>query len=187
VTLAGPCRVLLVGMMGSGKSTLGGLLADATGWPYVDNDDLVREVHGATARALLAERGEATMRAAESEALSAGLGLPPPVIVGVAAGVIGDPADRRALVDGGIVVWLRAPADELASRAAGADHRPWLDGDARAWMATALAEREPLYASVADHVIETDATSPEHAAAALEEWLRSQHACDAWIRSPGPS
>src|ERR687896_164630 len=60
-----PCRVILVGMMGSGKSTIGRLLADGTGWPYVDNDELVARLHGATSRQLLATVGEERMRLAE--------------------------------------------------------------------------------------------------------------------------
>ena len=71
-----------------------------------------------------------------AEALGLGLTMPPPVIVGVAAGVILDPDDRQSLADGGIVVWLSAGPEALASRAAGAAHRPWLEGDALAWMTT---------------------------------------------------
>jgi shikimate kinase len=189
VTPEGPCRVLLVGMMGSGKSTIGRLLADASGWPYVDNDELVKRSSGATARRLLAERGEAEMRRAESGALAAGLALPPPVIVGVAAGAILEPADREAMRAAGIVVWLRARAEVLAARAAGADHRPWLDGDARAWMAATLARREPLYASVADHVVDTDAVPPQQSSAALLGWLRTTAACagEPSLRDAGPT
>jgi shikimate kinase len=176
---------MLVGMMGSGKSTIGRLLADATGWTYVDNDELVADLHGATPRRLLAERGEAAMRRAESEALAAGIAVPPPAIIGVAAGVILDAADRHALRDGGIVVWLRAGAAELAARAAGADHRPWLDGDAAAWMTAALLEREPLYASVADHVVETDAASPADTVAGLLDWLLEATRCEVPVRSDG--
>lgn len=188
MTREGPCRVLLVGMMGSGKSTIGRLLADATGWPYVDNDDLVLRSHGMTARRLLADRGEEPMRRAESEALSTGLRTPPPAVIGVAAGVILDDANRAALREGGIVVWLRANADELASRAAGADHRPWLDADAAAWMAKALAERAPLYALVADHAVDTDASPPAETAAAIVAWLAAETACAGAlrIRSGGP-
>lgn len=185
----GACRVLLVGMMGSGKSTIGRLLADATGWAYADNDDLVQRTHGATPRELLAERGEAAMRRAESDALAAGVALPSPAIVGVAAGVILDEADRAMLREGGIVVWLRAGADQLASRASGADHRPWVDGDARAWMASALAEREPLYASVADHVVETDAAPPAKTVDGLLGWLLAETPCRAGprVRSGAPT
>jgi shikimate kinase len=189
VTLGGPCRVLLVGMMGSGKSTIGRLLADATGWPYADNDELVARAHGTTPRGLLAKRGEAAMRRAESEALESGVALPPPAIVGVAAGVILDAADRDALRGGGVVIWLRASADELAARAAGAEHRPWLDADPIAWMTAALLEREPLYASVADHVVETDAAAPGETVARLTEWLLAETACASAprVRSAGPS
>jgi shikimate kinase len=187
VTLGGPCRVLLVGMMGSGKSTIGRLLADATGWPYADNDELVQRAHGANSRRLLAERGEDPMRIAESDALAAGLTLPAPAIVGVAAGVILSEADREALGGGGIVVWLRASADALAERAAGAEHRPWLDADPVAWMSATLAERDPLYASVADRVIDTDAMPPATAVAALLHWLEAETACAtaSTIRSGG--
>jgi shikimate kinase len=177
VTVSGPCRVLLIGMMGSGKSTIGRLLADATGWPYADNDDLVVRSHGMTPRTLLADRGEAEMRRAESAALASGIALPSPAIVGAAAGVILDAADRDALRSGGVVVWLRAGADELASRAPGAEHRPWLDADPGAWMAAALLDREPLYASVADHVVDTDAATPAEAAASLLEWLLAETTC----------
>ena len=188
MTLEGPCRVLLVGMMGSGKSTIGRLLADATGWPYADNDELVQRAHGANPRRLLAERGEAAMRRAESDALTAGLALPAPAIVGVAAGVILEEADREALTDGGIVVWLRATADALAERAAGAEHRPWLDADPVAWMTATLAEREPLYAAVADHVVETDAMPPETIVGELLDWLEAASACATTptIRTAGP-
>jgi shikimate kinase len=177
VTVDGPCRVLLIGMMGSGKSTIGRLLSDATGWPYADNDELVLRAHGATPRTLLAERGEAAMRRAESEALASGVALPPPAIIGVAAGAILDAADRERLRAGGIVVWLRGNADELAARAAGAEHRPWLDTDPGAWMTAALLEREPLYASVADHVVDTDEAAPDETAARLIELLRAETAC----------
>lgn len=177
MTLEGGCRVLLIGMMGSGKSTIGRLLADATGWPYADNDELVLQAHGATPRRLLAERGEAAMRRAESDALAAGLALQAPAIVGVAAGVVLDEADREALKDGGIVVWLRAAADALAERAAGADHRPWLDADPVAWMSATLAAREPLYASVADRVVDTGAMPPEMAVGGLVNWLGAETAC----------
>lgn len=171
------CRIILVGMMGSGKSTIGRLLSDATGWPYVDNDELVRRSHGTTARELLAERGQAAMRAAESSALALGLEVPEPAIIGVAAGTILDPANRDRLSDGGIVVWLRASADALAARALGAEHRPWIDTGGGSWMHDATIEREALYQSVADITIDTTAGSPEAAAADLGERLLAFDAC----------
>ena len=169
-------------MMGSGKSTVGRLLADATGWPYADNDDLVLREHGATPRDLVATRSEAVMRRAESDALGAALRLPAPVIVGAAAGVILDADDREALRSGGVVVWLRAAAHTLARRAVGAAHRPWLDGDAEAWMTAALLEREPLYAAIADRVVDTESGSAVEAAADLRAWLLAETSCES-VRS----
>ena len=177
MTVNGSCRVILVGMMGSGKSTIGRLLSEATGWPYVDNDELVRRSHGTTARELLAERGEAVMREAESSALALGLEVPAPAIIGVAAGTILERANRKRLSDGGIVVWLRADADALAVRAKGAAHRPWIDTGGGSWMHDATTEREPLYQSVADITIDTTAGSPEAAATDLRERLRAFEAC----------
>jgi shikimate kinase len=179
VTTDGPCRVALVGMMGSGKSTIGRLLSEATGWRYLDNDELVRRAHGTTARALLAERGEPGMRRAESDALALGLELPPPAIVSVAGGVILDALDRDRLRAGAIVVWLRADAAVLESRAVGAEHRPWLDSSAASWMRRAVAEREPLYASVADLVLDTVTGTPAVAAEKLHRWLLAATPCAA--------
>lgn len=160
-------RVVLLGMMGSGKSSVGMALADRTGWAFVDNDALVEQATGHTARELLARRGEAAMRAAESAALRTGLAMPPPVVVATAAGTILDADDRARIDGGGFVVWLRADADTLSARSAGADHRPWLDGDPVAWFRAALEERDALYAGVADLVVDTGTVRPEEAAEAV--------------------
>ena len=171
------CRVILVGMMGSGKSTIGRLLSEATGWPYADNDELVVRSHGATPRRLLAERGEAAMRAAESSALALGVEVPGPAIIGAAAGTILDERNRDRIRDGGIVVWLTAASSVLAARAAGSEHRPWLEGDAESWMREAAAERNPLYASVAEITLDTASGSPEAVAEELRQRLSEHPAC----------
>lgn len=171
------CRVILVGMMGSGKSTIGRLLSEATGWPYVDNDELVLRSNLATPRQLLAERGEAAMRAAESSALALGLEVPEPAIIGAAAGTILDARDRDRMRDGGIVVWLRAASAVLAERAAGSEHRPWLEGDAQSWMRAAVAERDPLYASVADITLDTTSDPPDLSVRELRRRLESSGRC----------
>jgi shikimate kinase len=164
-------RIVLLGMMGSGKSSVGRALSDRTGWPFVDNDALVERATGRTARQLLDEEGEGPMRAAESAALAAGLALPAPVIVAAAAGTILADADRDAMADAGFVVWLRAPAEVLAARAAGAEHRPWLEDDPVAWFRTTLSERDALYADVADLAIDTSTADPAAAALAILDAL----------------
>jgi len=168
-----PVRVLLIGMMGSGKSSVGQALARRTGWTFHDNDSLVERATGRTARRLLAESGKAALRAAESAALAAGLALDRPAIVGVAGGALLDPTDRERVGDGGFVVWLRASPEVMASRAAGAEHRPWLEGDAVGWFRRTVAERDPLYASVSDLEIDTGVTAVEGAVDAIVAGLVS--------------
>lgn len=153
-----PCRVVLVGMMGSGKTTIGKLLAQATGWQRHDNDQLLDELHGKTPKQLLDERGEQYMREAEDAALAHGLKAEAPSIVDAAAGTILSQTSRDSLL-GPTVVWLRASPETLFQRAAGAAHRPWLH-DGAEWFRATVRDRDALYASVADVVVDTDDRSP---------------------------
>ena len=171
-----PCRVILIGMMGSGKTTIGRLLTEATGWEYVDNDELVQRHHGATAREILAEHGRERMREAEATALALGLGLPPPVILGVAAGTVLDEGNRERLRAGGTVVWLRATPEILAARARGAAHRPFVETDAVEWMRRTAKEREPLYTEVASLAVDTGTGTPDEAVHRIREHLEA-HGC----------
>jgi shikimate kinase len=163
-----PTRVLLLGMMGSGKSSVGRALEGRTGWPFVDNDVLVQRATGLSARELLRDQGEAALREAESAALRAGLAIPAPAVVAIAAGTIMRPEDRDVMRDGGLVVWLHASPAVLAERAAGATHRPWLDDDPLGWFTRTIEERAPFYHAVADIEIDTGSTD---AAAAAERVL----------------
>ncbi|MEA2676999.1 MAG: shikimate kinase [Chloroflexota bacterium] len=162
---AAPDRVALIGMMGSGKSTIGRLLAARTGWPFYDNDELLEQATGLSARNLLATLGERAMRAAEADALLLGLNQPAPCIVGSAGGTIEDPELRRRLREAASVVWLRANPATTAVRAAGADHRPWLGADAEAWLDATAARRSPLYRSVSNLTVDTDIQTADEAAA----------------------
>ena len=130
-------------MMGSGKSTIGSLLAEATGWRYVDNDDLVVRATGMSSRELVRTRGEAPMREAERTAAEDALAEVPPVVVGIAGGAIADEAVQRTLAHAGLVVWLRAGTSTLAERAFGADHRPWLEDGGVAWIDATNASVRP--------------------------------------------
>jgi shikimate kinase len=146
-------------MMGSGKTAVGRLLAEATGWQYADNDDLLETGDRLTARDLSAG-GEAALRASESEALMAGLAMPEPCIVGAAAGTILDAGNRAAIAAAGVLVLLRARPETLAVRVLGANHRPWLESDPLAWLRATAAERDSLYASVADVMVAVDELGP---------------------------
>ena len=114
-----PCRLVLVGMMGSGKTSVGRLLAKRTGWPYADNDELLLQLVGKTPRELLSQDGEAALRESESAALRMGLAMPEPSIVSAAGGTILDPENRRDLQAAGLAVWLKAGPAAIQQRATG--------------------------------------------------------------------
>lgn len=161
-----PARIVLIGMMGSGKTTVGRLLAEMTGYRYVDNDDLLEAGGWLTAREISAG-GEPALRGAESGALLAGLATPEPCIIGAAGGTVLDAGNRAAMAAAGVVVWLRARPETLAARAIGSGHRPWLDGDPLTWLRQTAAERAALYESVADVTIDVDDLAAREVAARI--------------------
>jgi shikimate kinase len=151
--------VLLIGMMGAGKTTVGHELAAQTDWPYIDNDDLLRQQTGREPAEIKATEGEDVLHLAESDALDSALDLPPPRIIGVAAAAVLDPAAREALREGGHVVWLRARPETLLERiGSGAGRRD--DATDLDWLRKQAREREMLYASVATQIVDVDDRSP---------------------------
>jgi shikimate kinase len=157
-------RVLLVGMMGSGKTSVGTALSELTTWPYFDNDRLLAMATGAPTPGLLRERGEEALREAESAALGVALEQPPPLIASVAAGVVLDPADRERLARGGFVVWLRARIATLARRVGSGEGRPWLQPDPEAALRRLYEGRGELYAAVASYTVDVDDLEPAEVA-----------------------
>ena len=164
-----PRRVVLIGRKGSGKTSVGKLLSERTGWPYLDNDTLLRAASGHTARELAAS-SEQELRSGERRALVDALAAPSPVIIGAAAGVVLE-AGIDALLHDSFVVWLRAAPAMLESRTKGSTHRPWLDTDARAWLDAADAARSPAYRALASMEIRTDRVSPQQVAEVIASAL----------------
>lgn len=157
-----PSRILLVGMMGSGKSTVGRALSDLTGWRYLDNDELVALTNAEATPEVLLDHGEPGLRASESAALTEALETPPPIIAGVAGGVVLSADNRARLVaDPGLVVWLRATIPTLARRVATGAGRPFLQPDPETALRRLYAGRAELYAEVADLVIDVDDLTPQ--------------------------
>lgn len=163
----GDARVLLMGMMGCGKTTVGTALAARTGWEYLDNDELVRRATGEKTPHILRERGEKALREAESAALTEALGMPAPVIAAVAGGIVEDPANRERLRTGGYVVWLRARISTLADRVGSGEGRPWLQPDPAAALARLYRGREELYRQAATLILDVEDASPEELAESI--------------------
>lgn len=150
-------RVLLIGMMGVGKSTVGRVISERTGWPYVDNDDLLHDATGMYGADLLARQGEHALRDAEANVLTEILRREPPLVAGVAAGVVLRPEGRAKMTeDAAFVVWLRASTETLVQRIGQDRERAWLQPDPATALRKLAEGRDPLYAEVADLTIDVD-------------------------------
>jgi shikimate kinase len=165
-------RVLLIGMMGAGKTTIGHALSNLLGWPYYDNDELLARAVGKDTRRVQEEDGVYALRRAESAALDMALTEGGPLIAGVAGGVVTDPLDLARLHDGGFVVWLRADLATLAARVAGTD-RPWLGATPAAAMAQLYAGRAALYGAACTIAVDEDQTTPELVALEIASRLQA--------------
>jgi shikimate kinase len=153
-------QVVLVGLMGSGKSTVGTLVAKRSEREFVDVDLVIEAETGKTVRQLWEEGGEAAYRQLESAAVLRVLHDDRPSVLAAPGGVVLDPAVRAALV-GSVVVWLRTRPSTLAGRVRPGDHRPLL-GDRPAEILAAMSdERSALYRDVATATIDTDDHAPD--------------------------
>ncbi len=147
--------VVLVGLMGAGKSTVGARVATQTHRSFVDVDVAISDRTGKTVRELWQEGGESAYRHLESQVVLDALADTGPVVVAAPGGVVLDPAVRAALAHS-FVVWLRADPSRLAARVQPGDHRPLLDADPLPMLMQMARDRAQLYAEVADLVIDTE-------------------------------
>ncbi len=148
-------HVVLVGLMGSGKSTVGALIAARTGKVFVDVDVVITRETGKTVRALWEEGGEAVYRHLESEVVLRVLHDDTPSVLAAPGGVVLDPRVLAALA-GSFVVWLRTSPTTLAGRVRPGDHRPLLGDHPAETLAAMATERASLYEGVATITIDTD-------------------------------
>ncbi len=158
---SGVSRVLLIGMMGAGKSTVGRLLADRLGWVYLDSDEEILRRTGRTVPEIWHTDGEAAFRAEEAAVLAAAVASSIPDVVAVAGGAVLDPSNRTRIRGGGLVVWLRVRVATLVARVGDGAGRPLLDGDPVGALTRLDAERRPVYAGLADLVVDVDDLAPE--------------------------
>jgi len=169
-----PPIVVLIGLMGTGKSTVARTLADHFHSDCLDTDKLVEQSAGMSVRDIFSQHGEDGFRAIESDILAQCLRSPKPAIVAGAGGVVVRAENRKLLNDArqsgrALVVWLHARPDVLVERTKKGGHRPLLDGDRAGTLARLSEERAPLYGEVADIVVDVSERSSESVSALIIE------------------
>jgi shikimate kinase len=147
--------LVLVGMMGAGKTSVGRRLAGTLGVPFRDADVEIEAAAGCTINDIFERFGEPAFRDGERKVIARLLSDPPHVLA-AGGGAFIDEETRRRIKESAVSIWLRAPLDLLIQRVLRKDHRPLLrNTDGRATLERLLSQREPIYAQ-ADIVIESD-------------------------------
>jgi shikimate kinase len=161
--------IVLVGPMGSGKTTVGRLTAERLGWHFADSDTHIEERFGTSGRRLAEERGVEWLHQVEAEALFDALGGPRPAVIAAAASVV-DRADvLRRLQDPAVaLVLLDGDAEVLAERAGAGDHRRPIDQEAARLLA---ARRRRSTRPIAEMVVDVGSVTAQEAAALVVDCL----------------
>jgi shikimate kinase len=162
-------HVILVGFMGTGKTTVGRLLAHCLHRPFIDIDDQLVATTGMSIPDLFAQRGEEAFRHLERAALLDTLQSPTPSVISCGGGIVTVPENRDTLLHAGTVICLTATPETILDRIGTDTNRPLLAAPNRAdRIRELLLSREQAYAPFPTK-IPTDALSPE---AIVEQILR---------------
>jgi shikimate kinase len=153
--MSGP-HLVLIGLMGAGKTTVGRRAAARLSRDFVDTDDIVVAHAGTSIAEIFRAGGEPRFRALERVAVADACASPAPLVIACGGGAVLDPENRRVLRAAGVVVWLRAPAALLAARVGDGAARPLLEHDAAGTLARLEQLREPAYEAAAHTVVDVD-------------------------------
>ena len=165
-------HLVLIGIMGSGKTATGEHLAERLGRPFVDTDAVIESQAGASIRQLFTRQGEEAFREIERRVVGDTLRAGDPAVVATGGGAVLDAGSRSLMAERGVVVWLDPPISRIAARLGDDGSRPLLDGQPMAERLTRIrADRAALYESVAHTRVAIDAdviVVADAVAAALE-------------------
>ena len=161
-------HIVLVGMMGAGKSSVGRVLASRLDRELLDSDAMIEQRTGQTVRAIWKEVGEPAYRELETEVLREALDRPEPGVIAGAGGIVLSRPNRERLAGSDTyVVWLMADVELLVERVRNGMHRPLLDDDPEGTLRQMFVDREELYREVADAIVSVDRRSVNDVAQAV--------------------
>ncbi len=158
-------NIVLVGFMGTGKTTVGRLLSEQTGMPLVDMDERIKARAGKTINRIFAEDGEAAFRTLERQ-IARELSAQSGQVVSTGGGVVLDPDNISDYEKNGLVVCLLASAETILERVENDNSRPLLAGEKREKILQLLETRRPLYEAF-EHKIDTEGAPPESIASQI--------------------
>lgn len=148
--------IVLIGLMGSGKTTVGRALAKQLDLVFSDSDEAVERTAKTSVREIFENQGEDTFRKLESQALVDLCAMNSSMVLAVAGGAIISRVNRELLQKNSrCIIWLDAPTPTLISRTGRGKHRPLLDGDPVGSLNKMRLDREPLYQQLATHQLAT--------------------------------
>jgi len=149
--------IVLVGLMGSGKTTVGKRIAQELGYDFADSDDLVASTTGKSVRDIFSQDGEAVFRKYESDAIRLTLvNGNSPIVLATGGGAVISSENRTIISDhASHVVWLDASVDDLVVRTKSGAGRPLLDGDASKTLQSLSDQRSAWYEEIATLRIDT--------------------------------
>ncbi len=169
--------LVLVGLMGAGKSSVGRRVASRLGMPFYDADHEIELAAGCSISDLFARYGEAAFRSGERRVMHRLL-TGPRAVIATGGGAFIDPETRALIAEKGTSIWLRADLEVLTKRVAGRDHRPLLKGgDPRTILSDLMEKRDPIYAE-ADLVVDSLDQPTDITVAAVLRALASRDAGD---------
>lgn len=150
-----PRHLVLVGLMGSGKTSVGRRCAKKLDRSFVDLDDLIMTHAAMSVEDIWREGGEDRFRTLERAVVIDVCASPVPLVIACGGGTVVDVESRRRLREVGTVVWLRAPVAVLAARVGNDARRPLLEGDPAGALARLAEVRADAYTAAADAVVDT--------------------------------
>lgn len=165
-------NIVLVGLMGAGKTTIGRLLAKAFSLPFIDSDHEIEARTGVKVPIIFEIEGEEGFRLREAQ-IVAELAQRQGLVIATGGGAVLNPVSRMALHACGVVVYLHAQPNDLWLRTRHDQNRPLLRAnDPLARLAELYSQRDPLYREAAHLVVDTGRQSPRLLAGKIEQQLR---------------